>query len=566
MKKKAEKIYLGLNVGTNSIGYAVTDEQYNLLKFNGNDAWGSIVFDAASSNEDRRNHRLARRNLDRRQQRIVWLQEIFAKEISKVDDRFFIRLSESFRWREDVQDQYVFFNDKEYTDVQYMKENPTIHHLICELMDNKAPHDVRLVYLACAWLIAHRGHFLNNLNVEKLDEMQIEHRGDAVRAALNKRKNARRNRRSRETGYRRAKWGNRCLSEKDKRSYDSSREDGWLPPSIRSAADNVISWVRRLGRWINLTECSFEAVRFDTQLMEDPDIEGEEYQHGTLFGLEIKEYLMEKFGHTCQYCGGKSGDPVLEWEHMRPKSRGGSDRVKNALLSCSSCNKDKGNRTPEEWLEQIKARLPREKGKRKELDEERVKLIQKVIDGKPQGSALRYAAWVSSSRRYLEKALFGIFGDVECSSGGRTKYNRTELGYPKEHHYDALCVGTVPEKGYHDRTNGYYLYAKAAGRGTRLRGHINKCGVIATKWTDRKKGFFGFQTGDIVVAEVPHKTPKPYKYEGRFVGRVMVRATGSFDIKTTDGKLVTVKEQYCRLLQANSGYHYTMKRAIPLGH
>lgn len=396
--------------------------------------------------------------------------------------------------------------------------------------------------------------------------MQIEHRGDAVRAALNKRKNARRNRRSRETGYRRAKWGNRCLSEKDKRSYDSSREDGWLPPSIRSAADNVISWVRRLGRWINLTECSFEAVRFDTQLMEDPDIEGEEYQHGTLFGLEIKEYLMEKFGHTCQYCGGKSGDPVLEWEHLRPKSRGGSDRVKNALLSCSSCNKDKGNRTPEEWLEQIKARLPREKGKRKELDEERVKLIQKVIDGKPQGSALRYAAWVSSSRRYLEKALFGIFGDVECSSGGRTKYNRTELGYPKEHHYDALCVGTVPEKGYHDRTNGYYLYAKAAGRGTRLRGHLNKCGVIATKWTDRKKGFFGFQTGDIVVAEVPHKTPKPYKYEGRFVGRVMVRATGSFDIKTTDGKLVTVKEQYCRLLQANSGYHYTMKRAIPLGH
>lgn len=156
-------------------------------------------------------------------------------------------------------------------------------------------------------------------------------------------------------------------------------------------------------------------------------------------------------------------------------------------MSCSSCNKDKGNRTPEEWLEQIKARLPREKGKRKELDEERVKLIQKVIDGKPQGSALRYAAWVSSSRRYLEKALFGIFGDVECSSGGRTKYNRTELGYPKEHHYDALCVGTVPEKGYHDRTNGYYLYAKAAGRGTRLRGHLNKCGVIVTKWTDRKR-------------------------------------------------------------------------------
>ena len=179
---------------------------------------------------------------------------------------------------------------------------------------------------------------------------------------------------------------------------------------------------------------------------------------------------------------------------------------------------------------------------------------------------MRYAAWVSSSRRYLENHLFQIFRDVECSSGGRTKYNRTKLGYPKEHHYDALCIGTVPEKGYHDRTNGYYLYAKATGRGTRLRGTLNKCGIIVTKWTSRKKNFFGFQTGDIVVAEVPHKTPKPYKHEGRFVGRVMVRASGSFDIRTTGGRLATVKAGFCRLLQANSGCAYSMERAISLGH
>lgn len=401
---------------------------------------------------------------------------------------------------------------------------------------------------------------------ELIYAMQVEHRGDAVRAGLLKRKMSRRNRRSREAGYRRAKWGNQCLSDRDKKSYDSSRKDGWLPPSIRSVSDNVLSWVHRLSRWVNLTDCSLEAVRFDTQLMENPDIEGEEYQQGTLFGYEIREYLLEKFGHTCQYCGGESGDPVLEWEHIHPKSRGGSNRVKNAALSCSSCNRDKDNRTLEEWMEQIRTRIPKEKGKRKELDDRRIERIQKVIDGKPEGRPLRYAAWVSSSRRYLEKYLFQVFGDVECSSGGRTKYNRTRLGYPKDHHYDALCVGTVPEKGFHDRTNGYYLYAKAAGRGTRLRGALNKCGVIITKWVSRKKELFGFQTGDIVVAEVPHKTPKPYKYEGRFVGRVMVRASGSFDIKTTDGNLATVKACFCRLLQANSGYSYSMERAIPLGH
>ncbi len=171
MEKKSKKIYLGLDIGTDSVGYAVTDDQYNLLRVHGDDAWGSVIFDAASLSDERRSHRSARRRLDRRQQRINLLQEIFAKEISKVDDRFFIRLSESYRWREDVQDRYVFFNDEEYTDVQYMGEYPTIHHLICELMNNKNPHDVRLVYLACAWLITHRGHFLNNLNVEKLDEI-----------------------------------------------------------------------------------------------------------------------------------------------------------------------------------------------------------------------------------------------------------------------------------------------------------------------------------------------------------------------------------------------------------
>lgn len=166
-----KKVYLGLDIGTDSVGYAVTDDKYNLLRFRGSDAWGSILFDGASLSDERRGFRSARRRLDRRQQRVQLLQELFAKEIAKIDPRFFVRLSESFRWRDETEDRYVFFNDETYTDVQYMSEYPTIHHLICELMNNRQPHDIRLVYLACAWLIAHRGHFLSNVNVEKLDEI-----------------------------------------------------------------------------------------------------------------------------------------------------------------------------------------------------------------------------------------------------------------------------------------------------------------------------------------------------------------------------------------------------------
>lgn len=165
---KNKNYYLGLDIGTDSVGYAVTDEKYNLLKFHGDPAWGTMIFDAGSLNTERRSFRTSRRRLDRRQQRVLLLQELFAPEIAKVDERFFIRIMESYKWRSDTTDKYVLFNDAEYTDKEYFEEYPTIHHLICELMNNIKSHDIRLVYLACSWLVAHRGHFLSNIGINDL--------------------------------------------------------------------------------------------------------------------------------------------------------------------------------------------------------------------------------------------------------------------------------------------------------------------------------------------------------------------------------------------------------------
>lgn len=173
MKNKYDKnFYVGLDIGTDSVGYAVTDEQYNLLRFHGDDAWGSTVFDAASLKAERRSFRSARRRLERKKQRVKLLQEIFAEEIAKVDKRFFVRLDGSYLWREDTEDKYTVFEDDDYTDVQYHWDYPTIHHLICELMNHKEEHDVRLVYLACAWLVSHRGHFLSNIDEKNLDDIK----------------------------------------------------------------------------------------------------------------------------------------------------------------------------------------------------------------------------------------------------------------------------------------------------------------------------------------------------------------------------------------------------------
>ena len=382
--------------------------------------------------------------------------------------------------------------------------------------------------------------------------LQIEHRGDAVVKKLQTRNACRRNRRQRETRYRRCKWINHYIRKGSKYSADCQRPEGWLPPSVMSIVNNTLNWVDRLWKLVNLSSCSFEAVRFDAQLINNPDIESVQYQQGELFGYEVKEYLLEKYGHTCQYCGGAANDSVLEWEHIQPRSKGGSDSVKNATLACHSCNQLKGNKLLTDWLEEIKATKRPSKA-----DAARIVCIQKVIDGKKTGVGLRYSAWVNSSRTYIEKQLFGRFGNVECSSGGRTKFNRLQLGLPKDHHYDALCVGNVPAAGFKDAMHGYCLLIKANGRGSRKRGQTNACGVITVKYKDNAKTYHGVQTGDIVTAKVPAGKSK---YAGVHTGRVAIRKNGVFDIreKQQNGKYTKtpVNSKYVRVLQHTDGYEY----------
>ncbi|MDE5777007.1 MAG: type II CRISPR RNA-guided endonuclease Cas9, partial [Lachnospiraceae bacterium] len=170
---KNENYYLGLDIGTNSVGYAVTDKDYKLLKYKGEPMWGSHVFEEGSQCAERRSFRTARRRLDRRQQRVQLVQEIFAPEIVKIDEKFFVRLEESFLYREDANgnNPYIFFNDKGYTDKEYFCEYPTIHHLIVSLIESDKIHDIRLVYMAVAWLVAHRGHFLNDVDKENVEKV-----------------------------------------------------------------------------------------------------------------------------------------------------------------------------------------------------------------------------------------------------------------------------------------------------------------------------------------------------------------------------------------------------------
>ena len=160
--KVTGKYYLGFDIGTNSVGWAVTDENYNLCKFKKKSMWGIRLFEDAKTAEERRGQRASRRRLQRRKQRIDLLQEIFAEEINKVDETFFIRLNESRLHLDDktVSEKHPLFIGSEYSEKEYYREYPTIFHLRKELMESSEPHDIRLVYLAIHHILKNRGHFL----------------------------------------------------------------------------------------------------------------------------------------------------------------------------------------------------------------------------------------------------------------------------------------------------------------------------------------------------------------------------------------------------------------------
>ena len=128
--------FIGLDMGTSSVGWAVTDTEYNLMRAKGKDMWGVRLFNEASTSADRRSHRTARRNLNRKKVREGILREIFSQEIYKVDPGFYERLKESKYYLEDRINEtpFVLFADIGYTDKEYYADYPTVFHLIKELV------------------------------------------------------------------------------------------------------------------------------------------------------------------------------------------------------------------------------------------------------------------------------------------------------------------------------------------------------------------------------------------------------------------------------------------------
>jgi len=364
---------------------------------------------------------------------------------------------------------------------------------------------------------------VNDGSSEVVWAAELMHRGEQIKRDMDKRRALRKSRRQRKTRYRKPRFNNR------------RKRKGTLPPSQESRVCNVLTWIRRLMRLCPLGAISQELVQFDTQALERPDIEGVQYQLGTLAGYEVRAYVLLKWNHQCAYCDARQ--VPLELDHLHPRSKLGSNRVSNLVAACKPCNQRKGNQDIREFLKEQPQRLARILAQAK--------------------TPLRDAAAVNATRWALYERLKELGLPVECGSGGLTKFNRITRDLPKTHWCDAVCVGrSTPE--HLVIVNVVPLHITATGHGSRQMCRMDEYGFPRTKPKGARR-VKGFQTGDLVRAAVSSGSK-----QGTYVGKVAVRTRGVFNIKTAQGTVTDIHYRFCTLIARSDGYSYHFRKETAL--
>lgn len=356
---------------------------------------------------------------------------------------------------------------------------------------------------------------------------ELNHRGSQIRDSLLSRRQLRRGRRSRKTRCRKPRFLNRKRLKAPLSQARESGAEGWLPPSLRSRIHNLETWIRRLRKCCPITTLSQELVRFDLQKMENPEISGIEYQQGTLFNYEVKEYLLDKWNRQCAYCG--ASDTPLEIEHIKPRRKGGTNRISNLAIACCKCNQEKGTQDIDAFLFK------------------KPSLLKRILSQSKK--PLLDATAVNATRWRLFESLKGSGLPVETGSGGLTKFNRKQNNLPKTHWLDAACVGKSTPSNLKVKIK-QPLLVSATGHGSRQMCRTDRYG-FPKRYVPRHKFVKGFQTGDIVVANVIQG-----KKKGTYTGRVAVRSSGSFNIKTKPGLIQGISHKSCRIAHRKDGFSY----------
>ena len=343
---------------------------------------------------------------------------------------------------------------------------------------------------------------------------EIEHRGHLIKKDLDSRRAIRQKRRSRKTRYRPARFLNRA------------KPKGWIALSVKSRANNVINFIRKYKKLINIDKVMIENVSFDTaQMTSDNYLIGTNYQQGPLYNTSLREFIFSKTKGRCSYCGTEA----TEIDHIVPKSKGGTNSTFNLTPACRSCNEKKSNLSLKDFGKKVGKNFSKLEPKKLPKD----------------------AAIVQSARNYMVKEITKLVPSTTLHDAWLTKYNRDSLGLPKQHYYDALSVGEVPIK--FNFLTDKILVISAKGRGSRQMCRMDKYGFPKTA-PKGSKFVEGFQTGDMVKAIVPNGLK-----QGEYLGRVAVRSSGYFNIQTKTKVIQGIWHKHFRIIQRSDGYLYNYK-------
>lgn len=313
---------------------------------------------------------------------------------------------------------------------------------------------------------------------KELYAADVELRNDIV-DKLSTRREQRRARRNR-LRYRKPRFNNRT----------SSKNKGWLAPSIENKIHTHISVVKDVCKILPVSNIVVETASFDMQKIQHPDIKSEEYQQGEQLGFwNVREYVLWRDGHVCQHCHGKSKDPILNVHHLESRKTGGNS-PSNLITLCETCHKayHRG-----EFELKIK-----------------------------RGKSLRDAAFMGIMRWAFYNRLKKEYPNVSMTFGYITKNTRITNNLPKEHYVDARCISGHPQA----KPMGYFFYQKKVRCQNR---QIHKANFLKGGRKRLNQAPFlvrGFRLFDLVS----------YKGSAYYVfGR---RTSGYFDIRKLDGTKV----------------------------
>ena len=389
-----------------------------------------------------------------------------------------------------------------------------IYPFTIRLRDNSAVSKDRAYTVKLDPGSKHTGMAITDDNDSVVMLAEIEHRGHLIKKDLDSRRIVRNSRRQRKTRYRESRFLNR------------TKPKGWLTPSVKSRADNVINFIKKYKKLLNINKVMIENVSFDTaQMSSDTKLVGIGYQQGPLYNTNLRKFIFSKTNGRCSYCGAKA----TEIDHIIARANGGTNSTFNLTPACRSCNQKKSNLSLKDFGE----------------------IMNKDYSHLEPKKLPKDASIVQIARNYMVKEITTLVSDTTAYDAWLTKYNRDQLGLPKEHYYDALSVGEIPAK--FNFFTDKILVVSAKGRGSRKMCKVDKYGFPRTA-AKASKSVEGFQTGDIVKAVVSNGL-KAVEY----LGRVTVRSTGRLNIKTKSGLTKDIGYRYCRLIQRGDGYSYKYK-------